>query len=92
MVAAIDQAVLDQDIYALPKAAENAGMTGGELKRGISQKWEYSFTDDGGGTVKVECYWYDQSRPFQIKPDMHVMKADLHDAEGRLSHVGKYEE
>ena len=92
MVIAIDKATAGRHIYDVPAAAEAAGLTGGEVSQGFTQRWQYYYADGDGGTVSVECYWYDQSRPFQMKPDKHVMKAELKDSAGAMSYVKSYEE
>lgn len=92
LVAAIDRATADRHIYDVPKAAEAEGMAGGEIRRDLSQRWEYTYADHAGGTVKVDCYWYDQSKPFSIRPDMHKMRVELEDANGKLVHANSYEE
>ena len=92
MVTAIDKAAANKHIYDVPAAAEAAGMIGGEVSQGFTQRWQYDYGDGDGGTVSVECYWYDQSRPYQMKPDKHVMKAELKDSAGNLTHAQSYEE
>lgn len=67
-------------------------MTGGETSRGIGQRWEYNYADASGHSVKVECRWYDQSKAFSIKPDMHIMSVTLDEAGSFLSHSRRYED
>lgn len=91
MVAAIDQAADDEHIYQVPQAAEREGMNGGEIRRDLSQRWKYSFTDDAGENVELECYWYDQSKAFSIRPDMHVMTVRFESPTDSLTHSRRYE-
>jgi hypothetical protein len=91
MVSVIDRAAADRNIYDVPKAAEQAGMDGGETERGFGQRWEYSLTDEAGHTVKVHCRWWDQSKAFSIRPDKHVMTVELSGPEVR-QHSASYEE
>jgi len=76
-VAIIEQAYQDRNIYRVPEAAEAAGFAGGEVRRGLIQRWEYSFTDASGVQVEVTARWWDQSKAFSIQPDMHVMNVSL---------------
>lgn len=76
-VTIIEQAWKDKNIYSVPEAAEAAGFKGGEVQRGLSQRWEYGFTDESGVEVEVTARWWDQSKAFSIQPDMHVMNVSL---------------
>jgi hypothetical protein len=92
MVRVIDKAAADHNIFDVPKAAEAAGMTGGEVKSGgFSQHWDYSYTDERGDKLDVNCYWRDKSKPFSIQPDHHVMSAHLSGSQ-KASHTNTYDE
>ena len=92
MVKVIDKAATDHNIYDVPKAAEAAGMTGGETKSGgFSQHWDFSYEDEQGDKVEVNCYWRDKSKPFSIQPDHHVMSAHLSGSH-KASHTNTYDE
>lgn len=91
MVTVIKMAVTARNIYAVPEAAEKAAMLGGETHKGLSQRWDYSFTDESGHTVNVRCRWYDQSKPFSIQPDMHKMSVEL-SGPAPKRYEGSYEE
>jgi hypothetical protein len=91
MVTIIDQATEAEDLYELPRAAEREGMSGGELRADLSQRWEYTYDDQQSGTVKVECYWYDRSKPFSIQPDRHVMSVSMESAGVKRSHSRHYD-
>lgn len=91
-VAIIDQAAADKDIYAVPAAAAAAGMSGSEEQRGMGQRWNYTYDDPAGFTVLVHARWWDQSKPFSIQPDMHVMSVELVSDTTRMKHEGRYEE
>lgn len=90
--AEIDVAERDRDIYLLPQLAERLGMIGGETHRGLSQRWEYSFTDPDGDTVQLHCRWYDTSQAFSPGPDRHIMTVAYRGGQGSLSHAGSYDE
>ena len=89
MVKVIDKAATDHNIYDVPKAAE---MTGGETKSGgFSQHWDFSYEDEQGDKVEVDCSWRDKSKPFSIQPDHHVMSAHLSGSH-KASHTNTYDE
>lgn len=92
LVTAIDHAVRTKNIYAVPEAAEAAGMTGGSTHRGLSERWEYTLSDQAGRTVLLQCRWYDQSQAFSIQPDKHIMSVELRGPDLLRSHSGTYEE
>lgn len=93
LVAVIDRAYESKSIYDVPKAAEAAGMVGGEEPRGgFSQRWNYEFTDAAGQTVKIHCRWWDQSKSFSIQPDMHVMSVELVGSSPIMAHERRYEQ
>ena len=87
----IDQAADAENIYAVPEAAEAAGMIGGEEPRTMSQRWNYIYTDGSGVELHVHARWWDSSKPFSIQPDVHVMRADLKGNEMLMSHERRYE-
>ena len=91
MVEIIDKAVADQDICEVPRAAERGGIIEGETKASLSQRGEYSFTHPNGGTVRVECYWYDTSRAISIRPNRHVMKVAAEAEDDKRSYAQHYE-
>lgn len=90
-VAIIDHATADEDIYAVPKAAEVAGMVGGEEPQTMSQRWNYSYTDRSGIELHVHARWWDSSKPFSNAPDIHVMRAELKNTASPLVHERRYE-
>lgn len=92
LVNVIDEAVRAKDIYAVPAAAEAAGMIGGQTHKGFSERWEYSHRDQDGHTVLLHCRWYDQSKPFSIQADKHVMSVELCGPHVMKAHSGTYEE
>ena len=73
----IERAWKEKNIYQVVKAAEAAGFQGGEVRRGLSQRWEYTSTDADGMVIEVGARWWDQSQAFSIRPDMHVMSVSL---------------
>lgn len=87
----IDQAADAENIYAVPEAAEAAGMLGGEEPRTMSQRWNYIYTDGSGVELHVHARWWDSSRPFSIQPDIHVMRAELKGGALPMSHERHYE-
>lgn len=87
----IDQAADAENIYAVPEAAEAAGMIGGEEPRTMSQRWNYIYTDGSGVELHVHARWWDSSKPFSIQPDVHVMRADLKGNAMLMSHERRYE-
>ncbi len=91
-VAIIDRAVADKNIYAVPEAAAAAGMTGSEEPRGLGQRWDYAYSDPTGFTVLVHARWCDQSKPFSIQPDMHIMSVELRSDASLMRHEQRYEE
>jgi hypothetical protein len=91
-VAIIDQAAADKNIYAVPAAATAAGMSGSEEPHGLGQRWNYAYSDQTGFTVLVHARWWDQSKPFSIQPDMHVMSVELRSDTTLMKHEGHYEE
>jgi hypothetical protein len=91
-VVIIDKAAASKRIYDVPEAAEKAGMAGGETERGLSQRWKYTYTDDEGQTVEVNCRWWDQSKAFSTQPDMHVMQVLIASVTPPLSYERRYEE
>lgn len=88
----IDRAKADKNIYAVPAAADAAGMSGGQTHKGLSERWSYTYTDAVGQTVDLHCRWYDQSQAFSPAPDMHKMSVELSGAEHPMSHSAEYEE
>lgn len=92
LVDAIDEALRAKNIYAVPAAAEAAGMTGGQTHKGFSERWEYSHRDEPGRTVLLNCRWYDQSKPFSIQPDKHIMSVELRGPNLMKAYSGTYEE
>ena len=92
LVNVIDRAKAEKNIYAVPAAAEAAGMAGGQTHKGFSERWTYTYTDSAGQTVELHCRWYDQSQAFAPAPDMHKMSVELRGAEHLLSHSADYEE
>ncbi len=87
----IDKACEARDIFAVPKAAEEAEMNGGEEQRGMGQRWNYSHTDETGQIVIVHARWWDQSQAFSIQPDMHVMSVELKAKTTLMKHERRYE-
>ena len=92
MARVIDDAKANRNIYAVPEAAEAAGMSGGEVYRGLSQRWDYNYEDGTGQSVLVHARWWDQSKSFSTRPDMHVMSVDLKGGPAEMSHSQSYEE
>ena len=92
MVSAINDALSESDIYAVPKAAEQAGMVGGETTRGLAQRWDYEASDPAGNSVQVHCRWYDQSKPFSIRPDKNIMTVTMNINGEKRSHTLSYED
>jgi hypothetical protein len=90
-VAIIDQAAQNQAIHDVPRAAEAANLSGGEEARALGQRWNYSFTDDERGKLVVHARWWDSSKAFSIRPDIHVMSAEWHKGSEKLSHERRYE-
>jgi hypothetical protein len=88
----IDKAAAERDIYAVPRAAVEAGMEGSEEQRGMGQRWNFSFRDPAGFTVLVHARWWDQSQAFSIRPDMHVMSVELKSDVSLMQHERRYEE
>ena len=92
MVKVIDKAAADHNIYDVPKSAEAAGMTGGEVKSGgFSQHWDYSYTDGQGDKLDVNFYWRDKSSPFSIHRGHHVMSVYLSGSHNS-NHTNTYDE
>ena len=91
-VAVIDRAFDDRDIYAVSIAAETAGMSGGEERRGMGQRWNYHFTDGNDQTIEVHARWWDQSQAFSIQPDMHVMSVELKTLVPPMRYERRFEE
>ncbi|MBB2185503.1 hypothetical protein HLH32_03725 [Gluconacetobacter liquefaciens] len=91
-VAIIDRAWTEKNIYAVPEAAAKAGMEGKEKPRGMSQSWDYSYRDPNGFELLVHARWWDQSQAFSIRPDMHVMTAELKGETRLMYHEQRYEE
>lgn len=87
----IDNACEARDIFAVAKAAEEAEMIGGEERRGMGQRWNYSYTDDTGHVVFVRASWWDQSQAFSIQPDMYVMSVELKADTTLMKHERSYE-
>lgn len=92
LVSAIDRAVQTKDIYAVPAVAEAAGMAGGQTHHGFGERWEYTLRDPAGHTVLLRCRWHDQSKPFSIQPDKHIMTVELRGPDSMRSHSGTYDE
>lgn len=90
-VSLIDQAAEDRHVHAVPKAAEAAGMRGGEEPCVMSQRWNYSYTDGSGVELLVHARWWDSSKPFSNGPDIHVMRAELKGLASEMSHERRYE-
>lgn len=80
-----------KNIYAVPEAAEAAGMIGGAKPRNMSQRWTYTYTDGLGIELHVHARWWDSSKPFSIQPDIHVMNAELKGGVMSMSHERRYE-
>lgn len=87
----INQAADSKNIYAVPEAAEAAGMIGGEEPRKMSQRWHYTYADGSGSELLVQARWWDSSKPFSIQPDIHVMRAELKGGAVPMSHERRYE-
>lgn len=92
MVSVINDAHSKSNIYAVPKAAEQAGMVGGETTRGMTQRWDYEASDATGNSVQVHCRWYDQSKPFSIQPDKNIMTVTMNINGEKQSHTMSYED
>lgn len=90
-VAIIDQAAEAENIYAVPEAAEAAGMVGGEEPRTMGQRWNFTYADGSGVELFVHARWWDSSKPFSIEPDIHVMRVELKGATSAMSHERRYE-
>lgn len=90
-VVVIDEAKSKRHIYLVPEAAEAAEMQGGEISRGLSQKWEYKLSS-GEMELTVHARWYDQSKPFSIRPDKHIMSVELKGPGVDQAHSQVYEE
>jgi len=90
-VAIINQAADTKNIYAVPEAAEAAGMIGGEEPRTMSQRWNYTYADGSGSELHVHARWWDSSKPFSVEPDIHVMRAELKGGTVPMSHERRYE-
>lgn len=87
----IDQAADAKNIYAVPQAAEAAGMIGGEEPRTMSQRWNYTYTDGSGIELHVHARWWDSSKPFSMQPDIHIMRVELKGDAMPMSHERRYE-
>ncbi|ATW02327.1 hypothetical protein [Sphingorhabdus sp. YGSMI21] len=90
-VTIIDQAAEAKNIYAVVEAAEAVGMLGGEERRTMSQRWNYTYIDGSGLELLVHARWWDSSKPFSIEPDIHVMRAELKGATAEMCHERRYE-
>lgn len=88
-VTIIDQAGAE-NIYAVPEAAEAAGMTGGEEPRTMGQRWNYSLTDGLGTEILVHARWFDSSKPFANGPDIHIMRVEFKDVASQMAHERRY--
>lgn len=91
-VTIIDQAAADKNISAVPEAAQAAGMVGTEMPRGMGHRWDFTFTDQAGSTLLVHARWWDPSQAFSIRPDIHVMSAELKSEGFHQHHERRYEE
>lgn len=87
-VAIIDQVTVDENIYAVPKAA---GMVDGNEPQTLRQRWNYSYTDGPGIEPHVHERWWDSSKPFSIEPDIHVTRAELKGMASPFVHECRYE-
>lgn len=88
----IDESAMEKNIYAVPQAATEFGMQGGEEERGFGQRWSYTLESHDGLTLSVHARWWDQSKAFSIRPDMHIMTVELSGDAIRMRHEGSYEE
>ena len=91
----VDQACADKNPLSLKleelgfmKEDLTIGQTGGRLFHDL-----YTFSDDAENTVEVEYWCYDQSKPFQILPDMNKFVV-RHFRSGELagSYANSYED
>lgn len=76
------------------KLCEAEGMQGGEKKYGaMGQHYLYELEFSNGDRVEFEFKWYDQSKTFSIRPDIHKFYVTYKPKDGKpLSHSKAYEE
>jgi len=91
-VTVIDSATSNRDIFAIKTAAKAAGLQGTVQPRGTGQRWDFHFVDSNGDILIIHARYWDQSKAFSIRPDMHVMSAVLVEKGRSREYERRYEE
>lgn len=89
----VDEACLKDSFLIAITGAESLGMKGGRVNRSIfTLDYEFEMADESGSKVKVQFHSYDQSKAFDIQPDMNKFTVTLtHPAGISEVHTNEYE-
>lgn len=77
LVIAIGRACERRGFLEVCDSAVQFGMKGGEIKGGMSLRYEYSYIGEDGQSVGLSIRSYDPSGPFQNEPDINRFTAKL---------------
>lgn len=91
-VSVIDAAASERNIFAIERAAVDAGIPGVAQPRGLGRRWDYHYVDEQGNALILHARYWDQSKAFSNLPDMHVMSAVLVEKGTPRHHEKRYEE
>lgn len=89
----VDEACRDDSFHIATQGAAALGMSGGRVEKNIfTLDYEYSFRDEEGGSVLFRFHSYDQSKAFDVRPDMNKFEVKFTSASGvSETHTNQYE-
>jgi len=89
----VDEACQVESFLIAIKGAEAIGMVGGRIEENIfNLDYEFKFDDNTGAGVVLKFHSYDQSRAFDVQPDMNKFEVILtHETGIAEIHKNEYE-
>lgn len=74
----VDEACLKESFRVAIAGAEALGMNGGQVKKNIfSLDYQFEMVDELSSKAELQFHSYDQSKAFDIRPDMNKFKVTL---------------
>jgi len=89
----IDEACRVDSFHVAIEGAQALGMTGGRVEKNIfTLDYEFKASDESGASVVLQFHSYDQSKAFDVRPDMNKFEIVLTHPSGLSeSHKNQYE-
>lgn len=89
----VDEACRVDSFHVAIKGAQALGMVGGRDEKNIyALVYEFTANDESGASVTLRFHSYDQSKAFDVQPDMNKFKIALTHPDGITEvHTNEYE-